>query len=172
MTTNDQPIKMAMSIDGAKSIKIEEDDTIVFTMNEGPPVELKFVMPFVHKKEGQDEGYATPMAKPGSSDPSGKRAAKVGFLSPESTKSNKSNKSDVHMASPPFASPSICESSMGSPSPFKGSSVINAYDQGFSQETAYLSASELCLDYEEEEVEKLSETLAKLGSPGSTPYYD
>ncbi|CAB9500835.1 expressed unknown protein [Seminavis robusta] len=106
MTSTNQPVKMAMSIDGAKSVKIQEDDTIVFTMEDGPPIELKFVMPSVHKKEGQDEGYETPMAK---------RVTKVGFLSPESVKSNKSNKSENTPM--PFASPA--DTSMGSPSPFK-----------------------------------------------------
>ncbi|CAB9511863.1 expressed unknown protein [Seminavis robusta] len=142
--SNEKPIKMAMSLDGAKSVKIEEDDVIVFTMEEGPPIELKFVMPSVHK-----QGYQTPMVNT-------KAKAKVGFLSP-ADKSNKSENTPM-----PFASPSICDSSMGSPSPFK-SCFIDGSNQGFTQETSLLHASELALDCEEKHEKPLAEILAELG---------
>ncbi|CAB9514828.1 hypothetical protein SEMRO_677_G185770.1 [Seminavis robusta] len=153
MSSNQKPIKMAMSLDGAKSVKIEEDDVIIFTMEEGPPIELRFVMPSVHK-DGYKEGYDTPMVK------SGKPAAKskVGFLSPaESTKSNKSENTPM-----PFASPSICDSSMGSPSPFK-TCFVDGSNQGFTQETSHLHPLELSLDCEEKHEKPLAEILAELG---------
>ncbi|CAB9515377.1 hypothetical protein SEMRO_711_G191210.1 [Seminavis robusta] len=153
--SNEKPIKMAMSLEGAKSVKIEEDDAIIFTMEHGPPIELRFVMPSVHND--QQAPYETPMAKSG---PGAK--PKVGFFSPESTKTAKSNKSDVHMASPPpFMSPA--DSSMGSPSPFKqtgGPRVYDAYDQGLTQETTLLDTDSLCLDCEENPKKSVSEMLA------------
>ncbi|CAB9526659.1 hypothetical protein SEMRO_1864_G302410.1 [Seminavis robusta] len=46
-------IKIAMFLAGAKSIKIEEDDAIIFTMEEGPPVQLKFACRAVCPQEGR-----------------------------------------------------------------------------------------------------------------------